>query len=141
MYTHILVPLDWSRADSAALEHASRLARHTGARLSLAHVADGFAARYQAVLNLADSAEIHGDRENLLKARDALAAQGFSVEAYLAGGEPGKILAGLAEELGCDLILMGMHGHRGIADVFLGSVGDAVRHAAKVPVLMVPAKK
>jgi manganese transport protein len=137
VYTHILLPLDWSSADGAALAHATQLAVLTGARISLAHVADGFAARYQEVLNLSDSAEIHTDRANLLTARDGLAAQGVSVEAYLAGGEPGKKIAALAKELGCDLIVMGTHGHKGLADLLLGSVADAVRHATKIPVLLV----
>ena len=38
---------------------------------------------------------------------------------------------------GCDLLLMGAHGHRGLKDILLGTTVDAVRHRVKVPVFIV----
>lgn len=136
MYKHILVPLDLSDSDGPILEHITALATNCDAQVALLHVADGFAARYQEVLNLADSEEIHQDRQYLMKRRQQLAEAGVKVEAYLAGGEPMKKIVELADELGCDLIAMGTHGHRGLADIFLGSVAEGVRHATPLPVLM-----
>lgn len=136
MYKHILVPLDLSDSDGPILEHVTALATNCDAQVALLHVADGFAARYQEVLNLADSEEIHQDRQYLMNRRQELADAGVKVEAYLAGGEPMKKIVELADELGCDLIAMGTHGHRGLADIFLGSVAEGVRHATPIPVLM-----
>ena len=44
MYRHILIPLENSRTDDCILEHVKPLARLTGAKLLLMHVADGWAA-------------------------------------------------------------------------------------------------
>jgi nucleotide-binding universal stress UspA family protein len=137
MYHRILVALENSPYDQAILRHIAPLAQLCGAQLALVHVADGFAARYQEVLNLADSAEIHGDREYLAQCKAELAGQGLTVEAYLAGGEPAQKLVELARELDCDLIAMATHGHKGLADVVLGSVAEAVRHNTGIPVLLV----
>ena len=45
MYRHILIPLENSPADETILAHIKPLARITGARLLLVHVADGWVAR------------------------------------------------------------------------------------------------
>jgi len=46
MYRNILVAIENSDADRAVLEHVQGLARLTGARLLLVHVADGWVARH-----------------------------------------------------------------------------------------------
>jgi nucleotide-binding universal stress UspA family protein len=141
MYKMILVPLDLSDSDGPILEHVIDLAQHCDAKVALLHVADGFAARYQEVLNLADSEEIHGDREYLIRRRTELQDAGLKVEAYLTGGEPARKIVELAAELNCDLIAMGTHGHRGLADLVLGSVAEGVRHATTIPVLLLRTKR
>ena len=62
MYKHILVPLENSPSDEAILLHIRGLARLTGARLTLLHVADGFMARNQENLGLDESEEMRLDR-------------------------------------------------------------------------------
>lgn len=42
-----------------------------------------------------------------------------------------------AQAEGCDLIVMGSHGHRGVKALILGSVAQTVLTHAKVPVLVV----
>jgi manganese transport protein len=44
------------------------------------------------------------------------------------------------QEKGCDLVAMGTHGHRGVADLFLGSTASPVQHSVNVPVLLLRAK-
>ena len=65
MYNHILVAIENSDADRAVLAHVEELARMTGARLLLVHVADGWAARAYNELKLRESEEIRDDREYL----------------------------------------------------------------------------
>src|SRR6476659_3730762 len=65
MYNNILVAIENSDADKAVLEHVGQLARMTGARLLLVHVADGWAARAYNELKLRESEEIRDDREYL----------------------------------------------------------------------------
>ncbi len=137
MYKHILIPLENSPADEAILQHVRGLARLTGARLTLVHVADGFMARNQEQLGLDESVEMREDRAYLKQREDELAAEGFTVNAILACGEPADHIVAIAERDGCDLIAMSTHGHRLIGDLILGSVASEVRHRTEVPVLMV----
>jgi len=141
MYQTILIPLENSWADDAILKHVRPLAKSTGARLILIHVADGVVARNQQPLDLVDSEEMVRDRSYLETRRAELAADGLTVSVHLACGDPtAQILARAAEER-CDLIAMATHGHGPVKDFFLGSVASAVRHRADVPVLLVRASK
>ena len=58
MYKKILVAIENSDADRTILEHVESLAKLTGARLLLVHVADGWAARHFNELNLRESEEM-----------------------------------------------------------------------------------
>ena len=69
MYKKILVPLDNSPADQRIIDHIQPLAKLTGAGIILVHVADGYVARLQNQLNLADSEEIKNDEQYLLRRR------------------------------------------------------------------------
>lgn len=138
-YRHVLVTLDCTSADEAILAHIRPLARLCGARLTLLHVADGFAARLQK--DLGESEEMRRDKEYLAARRAEFAAEQFEAEAILACGEPADEILRIAESEGCDLIAMSTHGHRGILDFILGSAATAVRHRAQVPVLLVRARK
>ncbi len=140
MYKHILVPLDNSPTDVAILEHIRPLARLTGARLTLVHVADGFMARNQENLGLAESEEMRLDQAYLDQCQQQLAAEGFDVTAHLACGEPSAQIVEIAARVGCDLIAMSTHGHRLFSDLLLGSVASEVRHKTDIPVLLVRAK-
>jgi len=40
-------------------------------------------------------------------------------------------------EKGADLLVMGAHGHRVLKDLIFGTTIGAVRHAVKIPVLIV----
>ena len=137
MYTRILVPLENSRTDDAIVAHVRALALHCDASLVLIHVADGFAARNISSLELRESEEIKKDRLYLDSVTARLTADGFSVEAILASGDPAKEITAAAEREHCDLIAMGTHGHRGVKDLIYGSVANEVRHQSMVPVLLV----
>jgi nucleotide-binding universal stress UspA family protein len=137
MYTRILVPLENSRTDDAIVAHVRALALHCDASLVLIHVADGFAARNISSLELRESEEIKKDRAYLDSVTARLTADGFTVEAILASGDPAKEITAAAEREHCDLIAMGTHGHRGVKDLIYGSVANEVRHQSLVPVLLV----
>ena len=48
-----------------------------------------------------------------------------------------EVIARLAGDLACDLIVMGTHGRTGIAELVMGSVASRVLHLAPCPVLLV----
>lgn len=137
MYKRILVPVEHSSYDDEIIAHVRKLARVTGASIVLIHVADGWAARNIEALNLRESEEMQEDRKYIEEMAASLEKDGFSVDALLAGGDPGEEIAAAAERERCDLIAMSTHGHRGIADVLRGSVANVVRHISMIPVLLV----
>jgi nucleotide-binding universal stress UspA family protein len=139
MYKHILIPLENSAADETILGHIKPLARMTGAKLLLVHVADGWVARNFDQLQLAESEEMRQDRAYLEKRKCQLSDEGFTCDAVLALGEPSDEIIKLAETHDVDLIAMSTHGHRFISDILHGATADKVRHAVNVPVLLVRA--
>ena len=140
MYKRILVAVEHSNADRTIIDHIQPLARLCGASLLLVHVADGWAARAFDDLKLRESPEIVGDRAYLDSLQRELAAAGFDVSVLLAMGEPAAELIRLAESEAIDLVAMATHGHTGLKDIFLGETVDRVRHAVKVPVLLLQAR-
>jgi len=138
MYQRILVPVENSPYDQVILEHIRKLARTcNGASIVLIHVADGWAARNINQLDLRESEEMKGDREYIEAVAESLVKEGFQAEAILAGGDPAKEIAACGQRENCDLIAMATHGHRGLADIFHGSVASELRHISMLPVLMV----
>lgn len=141
MYRKILVALENSRADQSLLPHVTRLAKQLGSELLLVHVADGWVARNFNQLKLAESEEMKADRAYLESSAATLRAQGLTVAAQLALGDPpGEILKTAAVEH-CDLIAMTSHGHRLIGDIIHGSTINEVRHKTTIPVLLVKAEQ
>ena len=140
MYKRILIPLENSGADETILGHIKPLARMTGAKLLLVHVADGWVARNFDQLQLAESEEMKQDRAYLEKRRRELSDEGFSCEAVLALGEPSDEIIKLAREKDIDLIAMTTHGHRFVSDILYGATADKVRHEVDVPVLLLKVK-
>lgn len=138
MYDTILVTLDGTASDRAIIEHVKRLARLAHSRLVLLHVADGWAARTYG--RDAVSAEIREDTDYLRKVQDEFQTAGISAEAELAYGEPADEIIKWVERRGCDLVAMSTHGHRFLADVFLGTTATRVQHRISVPVLLLRAK-
>jgi nucleotide-binding universal stress UspA family protein len=139
MYKKILIPVENSPTDQAILDHIQPLARMTGAKLVLLHVADGWVARNFEQLQLAESEEIQEDRAYLQKRRQEMEAAGFDCETVLAMGEPSAEIIRLAREQSIDLIAMSTHGHRFLADLVLGETVDKVRHTVNVPILLLKA--
>src|SRR5215467_7592803 len=138
MYDTILVTLDGTASDRAIIEHVKGLAKLARSRLVLLHVADGWAARTYG--RDAVSAEIREDTAYLQKVQNEFDAVGISAEAELAYGQPADEIIKWVERRGCDLVAMSTHGHRFLADVFLGTTASRVQHSISVPVLLLRAK-
>ena len=138
MYNKILVTLDATPTDRAIIEHVKPLAKWANSRVVLLHVADGWAARTYG--SDAVSREITEDTAYLEKIRAEFQSAGVSTEAELAYGDPVKEIVKWVEQKGCDLVAMSTHGHRFIADIFLGTTASRVQHSISVPVLLLRAK-
>jgi nucleotide-binding universal stress UspA family protein len=138
MYKTILLTLDGTPTDQAIIRHVKQLAQLAQSRVVLLHVADGWAARTYGPD--AVSPEITEDTAYLDKVRAEFQSAGIRAEAELAYGEPVKEIVKWVQQRGCDLVAMSTHGHRFIADIFLGTTASRVQHSVSVPVLLLRAK-
>ncbi|HYK51426.1 MAG: universal stress protein [Acidobacteria bacterium] len=138
IYGTILVTLDGTPSDRAIIEHIKRLAKLANSRLVLLHVADGWAARTYG--RDAVSREIAEDTAYLETVRAEFQSAGIPAEAELAFGDPSKEIIKWVKQKGCDLVAMSTHGHRFLADVFLGTTASRVQHNVSAPVLLLRAK-
>jgi len=138
MYKTILLTLEGTPTDRAIIEHVKVLAKLADSRVVLLHVADGWAARTYG--RDAISPEIAQDTEYLKTVRKEFEGDGIPSEAELAYGDPVTEIVKWVEEKGCDLVAMSTHGHRFIADIFLGTTASRVQHSVSVPVLLLRAK-
>ena len=105
----------------------------------LLHVADGWAARTYGPD--AVSPEITEDTAYLDKVRAEFQAAGIPADARtgLRRARHAKSSNGFKQK-GCDLVAMSTHGHRFLADIFLGTTASRVQHSVSVPVLLLRAK-
>jgi nucleotide-binding universal stress UspA family protein len=140
----ILLATDFSDASRTAFEAAVKIARDSGGRLDLVHV-------YQippaASLGFAPPGiyedferAVRADAEKKLEALVA-EARGRGVEArpLALAGFPDEEIVNRAKHEQADLIVMGTHGRRGAARLFLGSVASRVVTTAPCPVMTVRA--
>ena len=144
MYQHILAPIDGSESAVQGLREAIRLAADQKARLRLMYVIDTF----PILVGMASAASLDPSLirlrnygEQLLSAAKKLAGEsGVDAETVLREVTEGRIANAVVEEAGvsgCDLIVMGTHGARGIEKILLGSVAERVLKRAACPVLIV----
>jgi len=138
MYGTILVTLDGTSTDRAIIDHIKQLAILAHSRVVLLHVADGWAARTYGPD--AVSPEISEDTAYLKKIQTEFQNASIAAQAELAYGEPDKEIVKWVEQKGCDLVAMSTHGHRFLADMFLGTTASRVQHSISVPVLLLRAK-
>lgn len=113
----VLIATDGSATASHAAHLGAELARTLGAAITLAHVGDKLMGR----IVLKDTAERLGDPD---------------LPQISLSGDPGKTIAGLAEDQGSDLVVVGNKGMSGVGRV-KGSVPNTVSHAANCDVLIV----
>jgi len=138
MYNKILLTLDSTHTDRAIIEHVKQLAKLAQSRLVLLHVADGWAARTYGPD--AVSPEIAEDTAYLEKVQKEFQSLGIPTETELAYGEPYKEIIKWVQQKPCDLVAMSTHGHRLLADIFLGTTASRVQHSVNVPVLLLRSK-
>lgn len=138
MYKTILVTLDGTPTDQAIIGHVKQLAKLAQSRVVLLHVADGWAARTYGPD--AVSPEITEDTAYLDQVRAEFQCAGLHAQSELAYGDPATEIVKWVQQKGCDLVAMSTHGHRFIADIFLGTTASRVRHSVSVPVLLLKAK-
>ena len=136
VYRKILVPLDHSRSDKMALQHAVALARQSGARLILLHVEEG--ATSQVYGPESSTAEVTGGTEYLRGIAERISKQNVTCDFFIRHStSPAGEIIRFARAEGPDLIVMAAHGHGRIGDFVYGETIERVRHGVKIPLFVV----
>jgi nucleotide-binding universal stress UspA family protein len=141
-FERILIATDFSPCADAAAAVAAQLAGQLHAVVHVVNVVDT-TALYDAYGDVAYRTHRIGEiRGEATQRTEAFAARHFGgleqVRIYVADGDTTHLeIIRAAQELGCDLIVMGTHGATGLAHLILGSVAEKVLHKSTVPVLAV----
>ena len=77
------------------------------------------------------------DYDSLVKYQDTLQELGYKVNIQIGFGNAASEISKIISTLDIDLLVMGVHGHKGIKDLIFGTTVDSVRHKIKVPLLIV----
>jgi nucleotide-binding universal stress UspA family protein len=132
----ILHPTDFSDRSAYAFRLACALARDTGARLLVLHVALPPLVVYGEGYVPVEPESVRRELEELLHAVRPR-SPAVHVEHWLRDGDPAAEILHAADESKCDVIVLGTHGRTGLARLLMGSVAEQVVRQARCPVLTV----
>lgn len=129
----ILVPTDFSDFSKEAYDEAIQLARQLKATLLLAHVVEPIGTPHIEPLGYFELKA----GQTLNRMAHPAREEGLWVETHLLKGDPPAEIIKAAEDLQCDLIVMGTHGRTGVRRLLMGSVTERVLRASPVPIVAV----
>ncbi len=133
-FFHIAVALDFTEADARALQHALQLGGKK-ARYLLVHVVETAGAWVMG--DQIRDLETYEDKKILNQYAEHLHQMGYECDVLIGFGKARQELPRLLEGRPVTLLVMGAHGHRTLKDLIFGATIDAVRHAVRIPVLIV----
>ncbi len=143
MYKHLLIATDGTEVAQGALAHGLDLARTVGATVTVVTVTMPWTAVAYGVYegltgrDAFDEASQKRAQALLADASAKAASRGVAcVTVHKADVDPYQAILSVAQESGCDLIVLGSHGRRGLERLLLGSEAIKVLTHSKVPVLI-----
>ncbi len=134
----MVVPIDFSGGAVQALERALRLPVGPKTKVTLLHVLPDDipgTLRKQAVAEAERGLEQALARAHQLALADGLAPRQFVAD--VVEGDAAKQIIKRAHTVEADLVCLGRHGRRPVADLFIGSTAQKVVRRGDVPVLVV----
>ena len=137
MFETIVWATDGSELADGALEHVVELAKAHHSKIVAVHANELLVGRYGGAPIYSDEAEM---REKIVRQVEELQAAGFEAELEIRSGshDVATLVARAADDVDADLVVVGTHGHGGLAAALMGSVARGLCHHAHQPVLVVP---
>ena len=136
----VVCPVDFSEPSRTALQYASVIADHFGARLIVVSVDDPLLASAAESAGLPSMAQ--ETRQELLRfVADTLPkapAPAATMDVQVCAGKPAQEILRVAREARADLIVMSSHGRSGLSKRFFGSTTERVLRETTTPVLVTP---
>lgn len=143
MFKHILLPTDGSELSVAAIQQGVRFAKSIGAKVTgLCVMPHQHAFFYEteipmeALEQAAKRYKQQADKYLAVIEKTAQDAGVASSVVYESNDSPYDAIIRVAEQKGCDLIMMASHGRRGVGALLLGSETQKVLTHSKIPVLV-----
>lgn len=131
--SHILCPTDFSDISDKVIKYAENLALEANADLTLVHAFDT-----PATWNMAGQEHPRDPRLQIqLDSLLADSSHASKIHRIQHAGEAGEVICWIAQNRGCDLIVMGTHGRTGLRHLLFGSVAEYVLRHARCPVVTI----
>ncbi|MDQ2719966.1 MAG: Nramp family divalent metal transporter [Bacteroidota bacterium] len=136
-YNKIAVALDFSENDKKLISYAIGQGNEN-THYILVHIVESVSAGLWG--SQSDDYETRRDKAQLETYVDQLKEKGFDATSLLGYKNRAKEIVRLVKESQADMLVVGAHGHSGLKDLIYGQTVNSVRHALKIPVLMVNLK-
>lgn len=144
MFKHILLPTDGSELSEAAVRNGIDFAKRLQAKVTgLCVVPKDYSSYYDAeypggVKERAEAQRKEKAKSYLSVITNAAQNEGVACEVVMKmSDQPYEAIVEMAEQKGCDLIMMASHGRRGVGALLIGSETQKVLTHSKIPVLVV----
>jgi nucleotide-binding universal stress UspA family protein len=143
MFKHILLPTDGSSLSQATIQKGVQLAKCMKAEITgISVMPEGKFYMYETDINVQEKDEMAKQYQlqanrNLAVIEEAAKDAGGACETLCGiSDHPYETIIRVAENNGCDLIMMASHGRRGVKALLIGSETQKVLTHSKVPVLV-----
>lgn len=138
MYNHILISTDGSELSLRGVEHGIGLAKENASQVTVLTVCQPYPLQSAATLDSWSAAQKSHAQEALSKAKAISEKHGIEITTRQdVNDSAAESIVEMAQNLGCDLIVMASHGRRGISRLLLGSQTSEVVSHSPIPVLVV----
>lgn len=140
-FRHLLVAIDGSEMSERAFDIAASVALKLDARLTAVHALDLAVPTdmsFMSEASLADARPVQPsqrERDATEKIQALARKAGIECSVVIDNSAPWKAIVDVAQQRGCDLIVMATHGRHGAGAMLMGSETHKVMAHAKVPVL------
>ncbi|MDO6563474.1 universal stress protein [Amphritea sp. 1_MG-2023] len=138
VYKHILLATDLSAEADQLIDKVKHLAEFSKAELSLIHVIEPLSFAYGGDVPMdltAIQAQLDEHAQSKMNRFSGLLNYPVK-QSHVVSGHTETEIHKVADEQGCDLIIVGSHGRHGLA-LLLGSTANGILHGAKCDVLAV----
>jgi nucleotide-binding universal stress UspA family protein len=143
----LLVPVDFSAPSRLALAWAFDYAQRAACEVHTLHVVDrglrSLSTRGDLPALERELAQVHqaaaAELAAMVRGEEGRAAIG-TLHEHVATGKPDEEILALVDELEADMVVLGTHGHTGVARLLLGSTAEKVSRNAPCTVVIVKPK-
>ena len=138
----ILVPIDFSKPSEYAARMAAKIAKKTGASITLIHLIElpsgvsdmGYRSRFSIPESML---YLRKTKEKVLEFKKSFFPEDLTVAYFIKLNNPFDGIIKYADKIDADLILMGSKGHSKFEEITIGSNTEKIVRNSKVPVIVV----